>query len=63
MITAVCYIRYSLSNCCVVIVEGIELLCLIDKGVDACRYLQTYGHWQEATWLAKVVFGYFFDVS
>ena len=34
--------------------EGVELLCLIDKGLDACRYLQTYGSWDQATWLAKV---------
>lgn len=34
--------------------EGVELLCLVDKGTDACRYLQTYGNWELATWLAKV---------
>ena len=34
--------------------EGIQLLCLIDKGMDACRYLQTYGQWNQAVWLAKV---------
>eukprot|EP00795_Rhopilema_esculentum_P012339 gene12339-2990_t len=34
--------------------EGVELLCLVDKGVEACRYLQTYGDWELATWLAKV---------
>ncbi len=34
--------------------EGIQLLCLIDKGLDACRYLQTYGQWHQAAWLAKV---------
>lgn len=35
-------------------VEGVQLLCLIDKGLDACRYLQTYGAWDQAVWLAKV---------
>ena len=34
--------------------EGVELLCLVDKGTDACRYLQTYGAWDLATWIAKV---------
>ncbi|GAB1607865.1 WD repeat-containing protein 11-like isoform X2 [Argonauta hians] len=38
--------------------EGIQLLCLIDKGLDACRYLQTYGHWEEAVWLAKATLNY-----
>ena len=30
-----------------------QLLCLIDKGLDGCRYLQTYGEWQTAAWLAR----------
>ncbi|XP_036121101.1 WD repeat-containing protein 11 isoform X1 [Molossus molossus] len=34
--------------------EGVQLLCLIDKAADACRYLQTYGEWGRAAWLAKV---------
>ncbi|XP_056326423.1 WD repeat-containing protein 11 [Danio aesculapii] len=34
--------------------EGVQLLCLIDKAADACRYLQTYGEWTRAAWLAKV---------
>ncbi|KAM8852869.1 WD repeat-containing protein 11 isoform 2-T2 [Synchiropus picturatus] len=34
--------------------EGVQLLCLIDKAADACRYLQTYGKWNRAAWLAKV---------
>ncbi|XP_073934293.1 WD repeat-containing protein 11 isoform X2 [Castor canadensis] len=34
--------------------EGVQLLCLIDKAADACRYLQTYGEWNQAAWLAKV---------
>uniref|UniRef100_A0A672R4Z9 WD repeat-containing protein 11 n=1 Tax=Sinocyclocheilus grahami TaxID=75366 RepID=A0A672R4Z9_SINGR len=33
--------------------EGVQLLCLIDKAADACRYLQTYGEWNRAAWLAK----------
>ncbi|KAJ8250709.1 hypothetical protein COCON_G00226310 [Conger conger] len=27
--------------------EGVQLLCLIDKAADACRYLQTYGEGTE----------------
>ncbi|XP_028681437.2 WD repeat-containing protein 11 [Erpetoichthys calabaricus] len=34
--------------------EGVQLLCLIDKAADACRYLQTYAKWTRAAWLAKV---------
>uniref|UniRef100_A0A8D0HKC0 WD repeat-containing protein 11 n=1 Tax=Sphenodon punctatus TaxID=8508 RepID=A0A8D0HKC0_SPHPU len=34
--------------------EGVQLLCLIDKAADACRYLQTYSEWNRAAWLAKV---------
>ncbi|XP_041477434.1 WD repeat-containing protein 11-like [Lytechinus variegatus] len=34
--------------------EGVQLLCLINKGIDACRYLQTYNQWYQAMWLAKV---------
>lgn len=34
--------------------EGVQLLCLINKAADACRYLQTYGEWNRAAWLAKV---------
>ncbi|KAG8435620.1 hypothetical protein GDO86_013532 [Hymenochirus boettgeri] len=34
--------------------EGVQLLCLIDKAADACRYLQTYNEWTRAAWLAKV---------
>lgn len=34
--------------------EGVQLLCLIDKGQDSCRYLQTYGEWYHSVWLAKV---------
>uniref|UniRef100_A0A672R5B2 WD repeat-containing protein 11 n=1 Tax=Sinocyclocheilus grahami TaxID=75366 RepID=A0A672R5B2_SINGR len=37
--------------------EGVQLLCLIDKAADACRYLQTYGEWNRAAWLAKVHLG------
>ena len=43
MVYAVCY----------VCVDGVQLLCLIDKGLDGCRYLQTYGEWQTAAWLAR----------
>ena len=33
--------------------EGCQLLCLINKALDACRYMQTYGQWHQASWLAK----------
>lgn len=33
--------------------EGIQLLCLIGKRADACRYLISYGLWESAVWLAK----------
>ena len=36
--------------------EGVQLLCLIEKGLDACRYLQTYNQWDQAVWLAKVCY-------
>ena len=42
-----------LSLCVSCSPEGVQLLCLIDKGQDACRYLQTYGEWQHSVWLAK----------
>lgn len=29
------------------------MLCLIGKGADACRYLVSYGLWEDALWLAK----------
>jgi len=38
--------------------EGVQLLCLIDKGLDACRYLQTYGAWDQAAWLAKATLSF-----
>lgn len=45
----------ALSICCLCVdVEGVQLLCLIDKGLDACRYLQSYDEWDQAAWLAKV---------
>eukprot|EP01114_Cavostelium_apophysatum_P016161 TRINITY_DN4543_c0_g1_i5.p1 TRINITY_DN4543_c0_g1~~TRINITY_DN4543_c0_g1_i5.p1 ORF type:complete len:1158 (+),score=259.94 TRINITY_DN4543_c0_g1_i5:107-3580(+) len=34
--------------------EGVQLLCLIGKSLDACRYLQSYDRWADAAWLAKV---------
>ncbi|KAG8325827.1 WD repeat-containing protein 11 [Homalodisca vitripennis] len=33
--------------------EGVQLLCLIGKGLDGCRYLSSYGLWESAVWLAK----------
>ncbi|XP_034244567.1 WD repeat-containing protein 11-like [Thrips palmi] len=35
--------------------EGVQLLCLIGKGLDACRYLLSYNLWDSAVWLAKSV--------
>lgn len=36
------------------IAAGTQLLILIGKGGDACRYLQSYDKWADAAWLAKV---------
>jgi hypothetical protein len=33
--------------------EGVQLLCIIGRALDACRYLQTYERWMDAAWLAK----------
>ncbi len=33
--------------------EGVQLLCLINKIPDACKYLQSCGRWHESLWLAK----------
>ena len=33
--------------------EGIEILCMYGKYLDACRYLQTHGKWNESVSLAK----------
>lgn len=38
--------------------EGVEILCLLGKVLDACKYLQTYDQWQQAAWLAKVRLSY-----
>ncbi|KAK6635197.1 hypothetical protein RUM44_000448 [Polyplax serrata] len=35
--------------------EGVQLLCLIGKGLDACRYLTSYSRWGAAAWLARAV--------
>lgn len=34
--------------------EGVELLCILNMHMDACRYLETYNEWGTAVWLAKV---------
>lgn len=39
---------------CMCFAEGVEILCLLDKVLNACKYLQTYDQWQQAAWLAKV---------
>lgn len=35
--------------------DGVQLLCLIGKGAEACRHLQEQSRWTDAAWLAKVV--------
>lgn len=32
---------------------GVQLLCMIGKGSQACRYLTSYNRWEQAVWLAK----------
>ncbi|OQR67106.1 WD repeat-containing protein 11-like [Tropilaelaps mercedesae] len=32
---------------------GVQLLCVINKALDACRYLQSGGQWDKSVWLAK----------
>lgn len=48
------YLTYTTLLSFLRLSEGVQLLCLIDKAADACRYLQTYGEWNRAAWLAKV---------
>lgn len=38
------------------ILEGVELLNVIGKNGDACRYLQSADKWLDSIWLAKVSF-------
>lgn len=33
--------------------EGVQLLCMIDKVPDACKYLQSCGQWDASLWLAR----------
>ncbi len=47
----------SVNTSLFVCTEGVQLLCLIDKSQDSCRYLQTYGEWFHSVWLAKVTLG------
>lgn len=35
--------------------EGVQLLYLIGKVQDACRYLQSNGYWEKSVWVAKVM--------
>ncbi|XP_062567423.1 WD repeat-containing protein 11-like isoform X2 [Saccostrea cucullata] len=35
--------------------EGVIILCLLGKVLDACKYLQTYDQWEQAAWLAKLM--------
>ncbi|XP_022662655.1 WD repeat-containing protein 11-like isoform X3 [Varroa destructor] len=32
---------------------GVQLLCVINKALDACRYLQSNAQWDKSVWLAK----------
>eukprot|EP01105_Mastigella_eilhardi_P007333 TRINITY_DN18810_c0_g1_i1.p1 TRINITY_DN18810_c0_g1~~TRINITY_DN18810_c0_g1_i1.p1 ORF type:complete len:1085 (+),score=211.52 TRINITY_DN18810_c0_g1_i1:53-3307(+) len=34
--------------------EGIQMLCIIDKTDEACRYLYSNGKWTDAAWLANL---------
>ena len=34
--------------------EGVQLLCLVGKSIDACKYLQSYDRYTDAAWLAKI---------
>ncbi|KRY87831.1 WD repeat-containing protein 11 [Trichinella pseudospiralis] len=49
-------IKLVATNCIAAgrLLDGIWLLCLIDKQLDACRYLQSFGYWEQSVWLAKV---------
>lgn len=38
--------------------EGVQLLSLIGKSLDACRYLQSHDRWIEAAQLAKLTLNY-----
>lgn len=33
--------------------QGVQLLCMIDKVPDACKYLQSYHQWDASLWLGK----------
>jgi hypothetical protein len=35
--------------------EGVQLLVMIDKGLDACRYLISHKQWDAGLWLAKCI--------
>lgn len=35
--------------------DGVQLLCLVGRGAEACRHLQDHSRWTDAAWLAKVV--------
>jgi len=43
--------------------EGIQLLCLIGKYVDACQYLQSSGEWDASVWLSKCQLSATVDVT
>lgn len=36
--------------------EGVQLLCAVGRGADACRSLMAHGRWAQAAWLARVRF-------
>ncbi|ELR13975.1 WD domain, G-beta repeat-containing protein [Acanthamoeba castellanii str. Neff] len=35
--------------------DGVQLLCLVGRGAEACRHLQDHARWTDAAWLAKIV--------
>jgi hypothetical protein len=35
--------------------DGVQLLCLVGRGTEACRHLQDHARWTDAAWLAKIV--------
>ncbi|KAL6057009.1 WD repeat-containing protein 11, variant 2 [Balamuthia mandrillaris] len=35
--------------------DGVQLLCIINKGLEATRYLQNHSRWLDAAWLAKMM--------
>ncbi|KAH3790605.1 hypothetical protein DPMN_168809 [Dreissena polymorpha] len=47
------YAQFARNKAHIFCLDGIELLCLIDMRMDACKYLISHGKWSDAIWLAK----------